>query len=660
MEQKIKEMDSEILVPEVFVPYSTSSSEFILGTCFRDGFPSELKPFYPLEKGEKLHLHTLQPGWIDWVDRMEKVKGETWRNVGIYDAIQLSKIDIPSDDDLLYVALCFWSISSNSFHFKFGMMSPTILDISALTRIRPHSEAISTILDIHSSTFSLPKSEKNKKIYYKEFIKVNTEREDVMEDEHFAFLTITTKTLLKNNRQKSDGRRRSKNNGSLRVTMEYSKLAIALAWGRKIALAPFVLSHLYRGCRNLVTREFGTAGGPFWILQLWLQFYFLEYRPLPYDSQNCSTFGMALAQGKLKQNNFQECFKFFYSCPSITPSQFTPFSPEWLRLFFLIVRDLQYGLALGNSSFGKAGVEYYSPNQFARQFGLTQTVPLPPHQSFNASSLDRMIIFNSVNCIQEVDSRFVQLKRKFSVVPFHANPKCTSSFESWWSTYIRKTRTESTEEILDRIIAEEGTKKRRNKDKDERPCKNAKRELVLPVSKPPAQYSAQVLEKAKLEIQKLLMMPLQKLLLLENYSTLVAALPIYAESPDLSIEKARDLEELRKHLPSLLKNFQEAKKQQDEYCKTATKKFMLVTKLVKKLERHSELKYYLVRIDASISNLKAIEEQEMNLKTEISSSEARLEELGSDEFLNSKKHAADSIAAQAETSWADYKQKICF
>ncbi|KAK6789237.1 hypothetical protein RDI58_013036 [Solanum bulbocastanum] len=211
--------------------------------------------------------------------------------------------------------------------------------------------------------------------------------------------------------------------------------------------------------------------------------------------------------------------------------------------------------------FGKAGVEYYSPNQFARQFSLTQTVPLPPHQSVNASSLDRRIIFNSVNCIQEVDAR---------------------------------------------IIAGEGTKKRRNKgkDKDERPCKNAKRDLVLPASKPPAQYSAQVLEKAKPEIQKLLMMPLQKLLLSENYSTLVAALPIYAESPDLSIEKARDLGELKKHLPSLLTNFQEAKRQQDEYCRTAAKKFMLVTKLVKKLERLNELKYYLVRIDASISNLK--------------------------------------------------------
>uniref|UniRef100_M1A603 Uncharacterized protein n=1 Tax=Solanum tuberosum TaxID=4113 RepID=M1A603_SOLTU len=38
MEQIIKEFDSDILLPEVFVPYSTSSSEFMLGPCFKDGF----------------------------------------------------------------------------------------------------------------------------------------------------------------------------------------------------------------------------------------------------------------------------------------------------------------------------------------------------------------------------------------------------------------------------------------------------------------------------------------------------------------------------------------------------------------------------------------------------------------------------------------------
>ncbi|KAH0643400.1 hypothetical protein KY289_034374 [Solanum tuberosum] len=185
MEQIIKEFDSDILLPEVFVSYSTSSSEFMLGPCFKDGFPSELESFYPLAEGEKLLLHTLQPGWqekntwkswptategwIGWVNRMEKVKGDTWRTADIYDTIQLSKVNIPCDPDLLYAALCCWSTSGNAFHFNFGMMSPTVFDISALTGIRPHGEAISSVLDIQS-----PKREKSKKLYYEKFIKERT------------------------------------------------------------------------------------------------------------------------------------------------------------------------------------------------------------------------------------------------------------------------------------------------------------------------------------------------------------------------------------------------------------------------------------------------------------------------------------------------------
>ncbi|KAG5576611.1 hypothetical protein H5410_056745 [Solanum commersonii] len=108
------ESRTTILVLEVFVPYSTSSSEFMVGPCFKDRFPSELESFYPLAEGEKLLLHTLQrgwhknniwrswptitEGWINWVDRMEKIKGETWRIIDIYDAIQLSKVHIPCDD----------------------------------------------------------------------------------------------------------------------------------------------------------------------------------------------------------------------------------------------------------------------------------------------------------------------------------------------------------------------------------------------------------------------------------------------------------------------------------------------------------------------------------------------------------------------------------
>lgn len=63
LEQNMKELDSDLLVTEVFVPIPTSSEEFILGPCFKGGSPSELVLFYPLEKGEKLLLHSLDSEW---------------------------------------------------------------------------------------------------------------------------------------------------------------------------------------------------------------------------------------------------------------------------------------------------------------------------------------------------------------------------------------------------------------------------------------------------------------------------------------------------------------------------------------------------------------------------------------------------------------------
>lgn len=270
-------------------------------------------------------------------------------------------------------------------------MGPTLLDIVALTGLRPHGEEISAIHYAPKLNFTFSKGENGKRsTNYEEFIEANMKREDITEDELISFLILWLYKYVFCH-------------ASARVTKEWSQLAIALAEGRKLALAPFVLSHLYRGCRDLVIKRFGHAGGPFWILQLWLQSYFPEYEPSTYDSKDCPTYGLPLAQGKLKHKRFQECFKFFYSCSSRTPSQFTPFScrtlgPELLRLSlhhhcrtsnkqdlsdswfsYLIARDLHYGLSVDKIITSKAGVEYYAPNQFAQQFGMTQAVPLPPN-----------------------------------------------------------------------------------------------------------------------------------------------------------------------------------------------------------------------------------------------------------------------------------------
>ncbi|PHT71824.1 hypothetical protein T459_22609 [Capsicum annuum] len=126
--------------------------------------------------------------------------------------------------------------------------------------------------------------------------------------------------------------------------------------------------------------------------------------------------------------------------------------------------------------------------------------------------------------------------------------------------------------------------------------------------------------------------------------------------------------ELKKNLPSQFTNFHHAKRQEVDYFSKVSKKVNLIDKLTKSQERSSYLKHHRIEIDASISKLKespekakmnkrATEEQEINLKNEISPFEDALEALGA-ESLISKKDMVDFLTTQAEASLADYKQKI--
>ncbi|KAM1881627.1 hypothetical protein ACFX13_003215 [Malus domestica] len=45
--------------------------------------------------------------WAAWVVRMEKLFGEQWKILGIYDAIRLSSMEVILDKELLLTALCF-------------------------------------------------------------------------------------------------------------------------------------------------------------------------------------------------------------------------------------------------------------------------------------------------------------------------------------------------------------------------------------------------------------------------------------------------------------------------------------------------------------------------------------------------------------------------
>ncbi|KAM2335688.1 hypothetical protein ACFXTH_013072 [Malus domestica] len=68
---------------------------------------------------------------------MEKIFGEQWKALGIYDAIHLSSMEVILDKELLLAALCFWCSATNTMVLPLGPIGPTILDLIAILGTSP-------------------------------------------------------------------------------------------------------------------------------------------------------------------------------------------------------------------------------------------------------------------------------------------------------------------------------------------------------------------------------------------------------------------------------------------------------------------------------------------------------------------------------------------
>ncbi|KAM1895732.1 hypothetical protein ACFX13_044445 [Malus domestica] len=125
-----------------------SASHQILGRLFKNNVPASitnllkyncLEPLlqgYDWSKWELTKPRGAWPStteaWVAWVERMEKFFRKEWKILGIYDAIKLSTIEITMDKELLMAALGFWCSATNNMVLLFGLIGPTILNISAI------------------------------------------------------------------------------------------------------------------------------------------------------------------------------------------------------------------------------------------------------------------------------------------------------------------------------------------------------------------------------------------------------------------------------------------------------------------------------------------------------------------------------------------------
>lgn len=254
------------------------SSQAIIGpyTSWRNALPFHYEfPIWPdMQQPTPIEGWPLaSPDWLSWVTRMSAAKKDLWIQTGIFDAIMISR-NIPAiDKPLLFSSLLFWDCSTNTFHLTCGAMTPTVLDISAILGFAP----LDINLDVHPwllemyaefdqshVLFSSRKWNTSIRAYsalLKDF--KGKDGSPVTDEEHFSFLFYWLNKIIFCNPEN-------------KISKELHKVAFALHAGISVNIPVLVLSHLYRGIYELISKQFKAAGGPLWILQLWLKSYFPE------------------------------------------------------------------------------------------------------------------------------------------------------------------------------------------------------------------------------------------------------------------------------------------------------------------------------------------------------------------------------------------------
>lgn len=67
--------------------------------------------------------------YLGWLEKNEKKKSQVWKEMGIFDLIQSSKVGPGYYQTILVSSLYFWDSTHHTFHLPCGMMTPTLLDI---------------------------------------------------------------------------------------------------------------------------------------------------------------------------------------------------------------------------------------------------------------------------------------------------------------------------------------------------------------------------------------------------------------------------------------------------------------------------------------------------------------------------------------------------
>ncbi|PWA92972.1 Aminotransferase-like mobile domain-containing protein [Artemisia annua] len=347
--------------------------------------PIFLNPHSLTRKSLKVSLNgfkTLQKGWKDWVNYMEPLHKATWQKAGIYNAVLNSSYKIIKNQDLILGFAQKWCHETKIFVFKWGEISISLEDMiffggypvlgRCVVLDVEDDESKRVVRMLYDAMSELNKTSAKKPLQSRWMTMF---KESGREIEHEAFLALWLSRYVF-----------SSSNDV--VVRNVCHMAVSLARGIRLALAPAVLATIYRDLsflRNKIGVDHNdernaVVWAPFQLVQVWILERFQKISPNLVDSCNArfarwekikliaENVGAILDCGledfswQLYGNVYQEKGRSVDVVGECLDEELE----SWVRC----IRNSELvGIE------GKC-IEQYLPHRVARQFGINQDVPL--------------------------------------------------------------------------------------------------------------------------------------------------------------------------------------------------------------------------------------------------------------------------------------------
>ncbi|CAA6656562.1 unnamed protein product [Spirodela intermedia] len=355
-----------------------------------------------------------QAKWGQWVEKLKPIYRNLWKKARIYDAIMASVCGIRRDSAAIFALLECWCPETSTFVLPWGEVTLTLEDVTVLGGSPFRGEEILGKMVEEHKGFRRRSAKKAFHYDWMNFYMAGATGGAAGDQaEHLAFLSLWLSRYVFPSRPYDT------------VARRVFPIAVRLAQGRKVALAPAVLAAIYRDLRELKQHA---------VLQLWVWERFISLRPeqrphfLHWDEPRAARWHCLDQKSKLTLvRSVLESPDEFQWRPYTTnlddwghPS-FYKDGGEWAVVGSGPAMDDGDGISLFARFLrpcelvGLDCIEPYSPQRVAMQFGLDQDLPgrLP---TYDGGAMEELEVYAPPRLLEsDVTRRFYDWQRHCAV-----------------------------------------------------------------------------------------------------------------------------------------------------------------------------------------------------------------------------------------------------